>query len=125
LHLHCQVVFGRWSRFSQPSSADEMPGYFVTRCMESTFHGSSEERPHLRPGCSGARGALLSVLAHFFVDGRWGSVVQEGAEGQSLAPEDRLFILAQAGLYLTATRGLTSPDAQICYERGASLMCFA
>jgi hypothetical protein len=69
----------------------------------------------------GARGALLLVLAHFFTDGHWGSVVQEGAPGQSLSTEDQLFILAQAGLYLTATRGLTSPEARVCYERARPL----
>src|SRR6516162_8746510 len=53
----------------------------------------------------GARGALLSVLAHFFQQGRWGSPVETGLEGQTLTAEDQLFILMQAGLYLTATRG--------------------
>ena len=65
----------------------------------------------------GARGALLSVLAHFFGHGRRGSPVELGAEGQSLTAEDQLFILTQAGLYLTATRGLASPEARICWER--------
>ena len=69
----------------------------------------------------GARGALLSVLAHFFEHGRWGSPVETGVEGQSLTAEDQLFILMQAGLYLTATRGLAAPEARICYERAESL----
>ena len=56
----------------------------------------------------GARGALLSVLAHFFEHGRWGSLVETDVEGQSLTAEDQLFILMQAGQYLTATRGLGS-----------------
>jgi hypothetical protein len=46
----------------------------------------------------GARGALLSVLVHFFEHGRWVSHVELGIEGQSLTTEDQLFILAQAGL---------------------------
>ena len=54
----------------------------------------------------GARGALLSVLVHFFEHGRWGSPVQKGVEGHSLTAEDRLFILMQAGLYLTAMQGM-------------------
>jgi serine/threonine protein kinase len=54
----------------------------------------------------GATGPLLAVLVHFFEHGRWGFVVQTSMEGQSLVAEDQLFILAQAGLYLTATRGL-------------------
>src|SRR4029077_20849745 len=69
----------------------------------------------------GARGALLSVLVHFFEHGRWGSNVELGVEGQSLTAEDQLFILAQAGLYLTATRGLASPEARICWERAEPL----
>ena len=60
----------------------------------------------------GVRGALLSVLAHFFKQGRWGSIV----ETQSLTPEDQLFLLMQAGLYLTQTRGLGAPEARVCYQ---------
>jgi tetratricopeptide (TPR) repeat protein len=69
----------------------------------------------------GARGALLSVLVHFFEHGRWGSPVEKGVEGQSLTAEDQLFILMQAGLYLTATRGFAAPDALTCYKRAESL----
>jgi len=69
----------------------------------------------------GARGALLSVVVHFFEHGRWASLVQAGAEGQDLTPEDQLFILMQAAQYLTATRGLGIPEARICYERAESL----
>jgi predicted ATPase len=69
----------------------------------------------------GARGALLSVLIHFFEHGRWGSPVEKGVEGQSLTAEDQLFILMQAGLYLTATRGFASLEALPCYERAESL----
>jgi Protein kinase domain len=69
----------------------------------------------------GARGALLSVLAHFFEQGRWGSIVETGVDGQSFTPEDQLFILMQAALYLTLTRGLGAPEARICYERAEPL----
>jgi serine/threonine protein kinase len=69
----------------------------------------------------GARGALLSVLARFLEDGRWGSPVQTGAGGQSLTAEDQLFILMQAALYLTATRGHAALEARICYERAESV----
>jgi hypothetical protein len=58
----------------------------------------------------GARGALLSVLAHFFEDGRWGSPALGGVEGQRLTAEDQLLILMQAGMYLTVTRGLGTPS---------------
>src|SRR4029077_10106108 len=69
----------------------------------------------------GARGALLSVLVHFFEHGRWGSLVEMAVEGQSLTAEDQLFILMQAALYLVATRGLASKEAQTSYERAESL----
>ena len=69
----------------------------------------------------GARGPLLSVLVHFFEHGRWGSPVETAVEGQSLTAEDQLFILMQAGQYLTATRGLGAPEARICYERAEPL----
>ena len=69
----------------------------------------------------GAGGALLSVLVHFFEHGRWDSPVKMGLEGQSLTAEDQLFILTQAGLYLSATQGLGAPEARICYERAESL----
>jgi len=69
----------------------------------------------------GARGALLSVLVHFFEQGRWGSPVQVGVKAQSLTAEDQLFVLMQAGLYLTLTRGLGAPEARICYERAEPL----
>jgi hypothetical protein len=69
----------------------------------------------------GARGALLSALAHFFRDGHWGSPVQRGREGQSLTDDDQLLILMQAGMYLTATRGMGAPEARLCYERAEAL----
>ena len=69
----------------------------------------------------GARGALLSVLANFFVEGRWGSLAVTDVEGQSLTAEDQLFILMQAGLYLTATRGHSTSEVRVCYERAEPL----
>ena len=69
----------------------------------------------------GARGALLSVLAHFFEQGRWELPIEVGVEKQSLNAEDQLFILKQAALYLTATQGHASSEARICHERVESL----
>jgi tetratricopeptide (TPR) repeat protein len=69
----------------------------------------------------GVRGTLLSVLIHFFENGRWRSPIRTGVEGQSLAAEDHLFILMQAAAYLTVTRGVGAPEARICYERAESL----
>ena len=66
----------------------------------------------------GARGALLSMLVHFFDHGRWDSLLEMGVEGQrvSLLPT-QLFILMQAALNLIATRGMGAPEARICCER--------
>ena len=89
--------------------------------MKFTFRGFSGENASFAANVLGARGALLSVLVHFFEHGRWGSPVETGVEGQSLTAEDQLFILMQAALYLTATRGLGAPEARICYERAESL----
>ena len=69
----------------------------------------------------GARGSLLSVLVHFFEHGQWGSPVETAVEGQSLTAQDQLFVLMQAGQYLTATRGFAAREALICYERAEPL----
>jgi serine/threonine protein kinase len=68
-----------------------------------------------------ARGAVLSVLVHFFENGRWGSPAKTDVEGQCLTEEDQLFILMQAGLYLIHARGMSAPEARICWERAESL----
>jgi serine/threonine protein kinase len=68
----------------------------------------------------GIRGALVSALAHFFENGKWGSPMQTNVEGQGLTAEDQLLILEQTGLHLTATRGLGASEARICYERAES-----
>ena len=44
-----------------------------------------------------------------------------GGEGQTLTTENQLFILMQAGRYLSATRGAGVQEAYICYERAESL----
>src|SRR5215471_15411989 len=69
----------------------------------------------------GVRGALLSVLIHFFENSRWDSTLETGLGEQSLTEEDKFFILSQAALYLTVTRGDCTPEARICYERLMSL----
>ncbi len=69
----------------------------------------------------GARGALLSVLAHFFERRRWELQIEMGGKSQSLTAEDQIFILMQAGLYLSVTRGYSAPEVRICYERVESL----
>jgi tRNA A-37 threonylcarbamoyl transferase component Bud32/tetratricopeptide (TPR) repeat protein len=69
----------------------------------------------------GAREPLLSVLVHFFENGRWGSPAETSVEGQSLTEENQLFILMQAAQYLTATRGMGATEPRICYERAEYL----
>jgi len=102
----------------------------ICGCNAGLFHEALREVyiPRIQQGDAffaakvlGARGALLSVLVHFFEQGRWGSPVEKGVEGQSLTAEDQLFILMQAGLYLTATRGFAASEALSCYERAESL----
>jgi serine/threonine protein kinase len=74
--------------------------------------GTSFAAKHL-----GARATLLSVLAHFFEEGRWGAPLKAGIEGQGLTAEDQLFILAEAAHYLTVTLGFASPEARVCHQR--------
>jgi len=69
----------------------------------------------------GARGAVLSVLVHFFENGCWGSPAKTDVEGQCFTEEDQLFILVQAGLYLIHARGMSAPEARICWEQAESL----
>ncbi len=69
----------------------------------------------------GARGPLLSVLGHFFEQGRWGSMVKASVEEHGLTAEDQLFVVMQAATYLTATRGVGAPETRICYEHAESL----
>jgi tetratricopeptide (TPR) repeat protein len=68
-----------------------------------------------------ARGALLSVLAHFFENGSWASPFERAAEGENLTVEDQLFVLMQVAQYIPATRGPGAPEARICCERAESL----
>jgi serine/threonine protein kinase/tetratricopeptide (TPR) repeat protein len=76
---------------------------------------------HFAANVLGATGPLLSALVHFFEHGRWGSLIETAIEGQLLTEEDQLFILMQAGLYLTATRGMGAPETGICYQRAEPL----
>jgi hypothetical protein len=69
----------------------------------------------------GARGPLLSVLIHFFENGRWESPVETAVSEQSLTAEDQLFILMQAAQYLTEVRGMGATEPRICYERAEPL----
>jgi predicted ATPase len=116
-----------------PESFREMEPLFLSvicGCNAGLFRAALHEVyiPRIQRGDAyfaanvlGARRALLLVLVHFFEHGRWGSLVENCSEGQSLTAEDQLLILTQSGLYLTATRGLGAPEAWICYERAEPL----
>ena len=116
-----------------PESLIEMEPLFlavICGCNAGLFRDALHEVyiPRIQRGSAcfaantlGARVPLLSVLAHFFEHGRWGAAVKTSFEEQSLTSEDELFVLMQAGLYLTATRGLGDPEARSCYERAEPL----
>ena len=117
-----------------PDSFRDMEPLFlavICGCNAGLFHEALHEIyiPRIQRGNAsfaanvlGARGALLSVLAHFFEHERWGSPAEMGAEGQSLTAEDQLFVLMQAGTYLTEARGFSAAEARICYE-GVESLC--
>src|SRR6266404_6853907 len=96
-----------------PDSFREMEPLFLavtSACNAGLFREALNEvyLPRIQRGNAyfaanvlGARGALLSVLTHFFERARWGSPVQTDVAGQSLTEEDQLFVLTQAGMYLT------------------------
>jgi hypothetical protein len=116
-----------------PDSFTDMEPLFsavICGCNAGLFHEALHEIyiPRIQRGNAffaakvlGARGPLLSVLLHFFKHEQWSSPMEMGVEGQSLTAEDELFILMQAGLYLTATRGYAAPEVRFCYERAESL----
>ena len=116
-----------------PDSVREMEPLFlavICGCQAGLLHDALHEVyiPRIQRGDAsyaakvlGARGALLSVLVNFFEEGRWESLAQKGAHGQNLTAEDKLFVLSQAGLYLTATRGLAAPEARRCYDQAEPL----
>jgi serine/threonine protein kinase len=86
-----------------PDSFKEMEPLFlavICGCRAGLFREALHEIyiPRIQRGNAsfaanvlGARGAVLSVLAHFFEHGRWGSPAEMGAEGQSLTAEDSTF----------------------------------
>jgi serine/threonine protein kinase/tetratricopeptide (TPR) repeat protein len=116
-----------------PDSFREMEPLFlavICGCNAALFRDALHEVyiPRIQRGDAffaakflGARGALLSVLSHFFEQGRWELQIEMGVESQSLTAEDQIYILMQVGLYLSATRGYSAPEVRMCYERVESL----
>ena len=115
-----------------PNTFREMEPLFsavICGCNAGVFHEALHDvyLPRIQRGNAcfaanslGARGPLLSALARFFEDERWGSPLVPTGNEHSLTAEDQLFILMQAGLYLQAKRG-GAPEVRICYERAESL----
>jgi serine/threonine protein kinase/tetratricopeptide (TPR) repeat protein len=116
-----------------PDSFREMEPLFlavICGCNACLFRDALHEVyiPRIQRGESyfaanvlGARGALLLVLVHFFEHRRWGPFVETAVDGQVLTAEDQLFVLMQAGQYLSATKGSGAPDVRICYDRAETL----
>ena len=115
-----------------PNSFREMEPLFlavICGCNAGLFREALHELyiPRIQRGNAyfvanvlGARGALLTALVHFFEDGRWSSPVKKGVEAQRLTAEDQLFVLMQAGLYLSSTRGFSTPEStKLLRARGA------
>jgi serine/threonine protein kinase len=110
-----------------PESVREMEPLFLAvtyGCQAGLLHDTLHEvyLPRIQRGNTffaanvlGVRGALLSALAAFFEQGRWGIFTETVVEGQRLMAEDQLFILTQAGLYLTRY-------AMIRWPRGPQLL---
>ena len=96
-------------------------GLFREALHEVYIHRIQRGNAYFVANVLGARGALLTALVHFFEDGRWSSPVKVGVEAQRLTAEDQLFILMQAGLYLSSTRGFSTPEPRNCYERAEPL----
>jgi hypothetical protein len=72
-----------------------LPDYFGKHSTKFTFRGYSGGMSTLLRTSWEPEEQLLSVLVHFFEHGRWGSLVETAVEGQSLTPEDQLFILIE------------------------------
>ena len=99
-------------------------GYFRETLQEIYIPRIQRGNASFAANVLGARGALLSILVHFFEHGRWGSLVKTAVEGQSLTADNQLFILMQAARYLSVTRGHQAPEVRICYERAEPLCHF-
>ena len=69
-----------------------------------------------------ALGPLVSLLSHFFEEGRWGERVTSAAENQVYDDDQYLTLVMHAGELLTATRGYAAPAVKQCY-RAAIDMC--
>jgi tRNA A-37 threonylcarbamoyl transferase component Bud32 len=127
LYYHYQAIAPQL-----PDSLQEMEPLFlavICGCYAGLFGQALHEVyiPRIQRGNAffaakvlGARGTLLSILAHFFEDGRWGSPLKMGAEAQSFSAEDQLFILSQTALYLTVMPGFAAQETRVYHKRAES-----
>ena len=121
LRPSCRLASGRWSHFSLAVICGCNAGLFREALHEVYIPRIQRGNAYFAANVLGARGALLTALIHFFEDGRWSSPLKLGVEPQRLTAEDQLFILMQAGLYLSSTRGFSTPESRNCYERAEPL----
>jgi tetratricopeptide (TPR) repeat protein len=64
---------------------------------------------------------LLTALSQFFEDGDWQHLLTGGTAGERLGPLDSLFILTQAGLYLTFATGWAGRDVIRVFQQARDI----
>jgi hypothetical protein len=106
-----EAVFG-WSFYRQGTSGDASS---ADEFLDAALAWFGDPDPRIGTGWEkGERLAKLIALRR--------ALLILGGGDRSLLAEDRLFILMQAALNLSATRGFSTPEARLCYER-AELLC--
>jgi hypothetical protein len=97
-----RIVSGRWSRFSWRSSAPATSDCSTMHCTKCSFRVSNGAINPLPQMFSELEGRCSLLWPPFSNRDTGGPLRQTGVEGQCLTAEDKLLILTQAGLYLTA-----------------------
>ena len=99
-----------------------MPDYFREALHEVYIPRIQRGNAYFAANVLGARGALLSVLVHFFEHGRWGSLVETGCRGtKSHCGRSALHPHAVGIISNGHDEDWEHPDMRICYERAESL----
>ena len=110
-----------------PNSFREMEPLFlavICGCNAGLFREALHEvyipriqrgNAHFAANVLGATGPLLSVLVHFFEDGRWGSLAETAIEGQSLS-------CGRSALHSHAGGEISNCHARIGSTRGPNLL---
>ena len=89
--------------------------------MKFTFCGSSGEMPHSLLTSSEPEEHCFRFWSISLKTCVGIHLWKQGQEEQSLTADDHVFILAEAALNLTVSRGMGAPEPRICYERVESL----